>query len=331
MAERPTVIAIGQTWPDLSIEQEVLGEAGADVVDGRGLQPDDPLWAAASGVLLGTAYKLDAARLAALPRCRGVVRYGIGYDNVDVAAAEALGLVVGIVRDYCIDEVAEHAIACALSLARALPHWDRNVRSGAWRSGDKPRLRRLSALSFGIVGFGLIGRTVAEKARGLFGQILIHDPLANLTEADRAAGYLFVEALPDLLAQSDILTVHVPLTDATRGLLDARALARMKPSASVINVSRGGIVDEDALLDAVRAGRLAGAALDTFVKEPLPAGHPLIGEPRILLSPHVAWLSEEAELSLRRRASEELAQILRGALPGSPVTKINTRLSMPLS
>ena len=311
MPERLTAIAIGQTWPDLRIEQEVLGQ-GVQLVDGRSLPPGDPVWATASGVLLGTAKKLDAAGLEALPCCRGVVRYGIGYDNVDVAAAEELGMVVAIVRDYCIDEVAEHAIACALSLARALPHWDRNVRSGAWRSGQKPRVRRLSALSFGIIGFGLIGRTVAEKARGLFGRVLVYDPLASLTEADRASGYVFVDTLPDILEQADILSVHVPLTEGTRGLLDAPALARMKPSASVINVSRGGIVDEEALLDAVRAGRLAGAALDTFVREPIPAGHPLLDEPRILLSPHVAWLSEEAEVRLRQRASEELARILQG-------------------
>lgn len=313
------VAAIGQTWPDLAIEQAVLAPQGIEIVDARGIAGDDPLWSKLSGVLLGTAHKLDAAALAALPRCRGVVRYGIGYDNVDVDAASKLGMQVAIVRDYCIDEVAEHALACALALTRGLPHWDRNMRAGAWRSGDRPRLRKLSSLAFGIVGFGLIGRTVAAKASGLFGRVLVHDPIAQPTDADRAAGYEFVALLNDLLGAIDVLSVHVPLTDGTRALIDADALARMKPSAYVINVSRGGIVDEGALLDAVRSDRIAGAALDTFVKEPLPAENPLMQEPRILLSPHVAWLSEEAEIKLRQRASEELALILEGRAPASPV------------
>lgn len=319
------VIAVGQTWPDLSIEAGVLAAHGARILDGRTLAHDDPAWSNASGVLLGTAFKMDRSRIRAMPRCRGIVRCGIGYDNVDVAAAEELGIVVAIVRDYCLEEVAEHALAYALTLARALPHWDRNMRSGAWRGGHRPALHRLSALSFGIIGYGLIGRTVAQKASGLFGRILVHDPAVTLTPEDRASGYVFIDALSDLLKDADILSIHLPLSESTRNLIDAAALGCMKPTASVINVSRGGIVDEDALLAAIRAGRISGAALDTFVEEPVPAGHPLLEEPRILLSPHVAWLSEEAEANLRRRAAEELALALEGRSPTSPVTKANTR------
>ena len=196
------------------------------------------------------------------------------------------------------------------------------MRAGAWRSGDKPRLRQLSALSFGIVGFGLIGRTVAAKARGLFGRVLVHDPIAKPTDADIAAGYEFVDALSDLLARGRC-PQRARAAHRRHARADRRRRARPHEAVGdVINVSRGGIVDEDALLDAVRAGRLAGAALDTFVKEPLPAEHPLMREPRILLSPHVAWLSEEAEIKLRQRASEELALILEGRAPASPVGPI---------
>ena len=170
--------------------------------------------------MLGTAHKIDSARLATLKQCCGIVRYGIGYDNVDVTAAEALGIPVAIVRDYCIEEVAEHAIASALTLSRALPHWDRNVRSGAWRSGEKPRLRKFSSLAFAVIGFGLIGRTVAQKAKGLFGRVLIHDPMAKFTAEDRAA-YSIIDNLTDIIDAADILTVHVPLLDGTRALLDA--------------------------------------------------------------------------------------------------------------
>jgi len=320
--DRPVVVAIGQSWDDLQIEEKVLESSGATIVDGRNLAADDPAWDNVDGVLLGTATSLDPDRLADLARsgCKGIVRYGIGYDNVDAAAATELGMVVAIVRNYCVDEVAEHAVACGLSLARALPHWDRNVRSGAWRAGARPSMHRLSELSFGVVGFGLIGRTTALKAKGLFGRVQIYDPVVQLTEGDRALGLEAADDLNDLLATVDIVSVHLPLIPATRNLIDAKGMARMKPTAFVINVSRGGIVDEAALLDAVQNGKLAGAALDTFTKEPLAADHPLVSEPRILLSPHVAWLSDEAAVDLRRLASEEMALILRGEKPTTPVT-----------
>jgi len=320
--DKPVVVAIGQSWNDLKIEEKVLAEAGADLIDGRDLPADDPVWAKVSGILLGTATRLDAARLADLAKagCKGVVRFGIGYDNVDAKAATELGMTVAIVRNYCIDEVAEHAIACGLSLARGLSHWDRNIRSGAWRAGKRPNMHRLSELCFGIVGFGLIGRTAAHKARALFGRVLVYDPAVGLSDEDRASGLESAASLEDLLEQVDFVSVHLPLIPATRNLIDAAGMAHMKPTAYVINVSRGGIVDETALLDAVRNETLAGAALDTFSKEPLPADHPLIGEPRILLSPHVAWLSNEAEADLRRLASQEMALILRGEAPTTPVT-----------
>jgi D-3-phosphoglycerate dehydrogenase / 2-oxoglutarate reductase len=320
--DRPVVVAIGQSWDDLLIEEKVLEKAGARIVDGRNLSADDPVWNDVDGVLLGTATKLDPQRLEELAKsgCKGIVRYGIGYDNVDAAAATELGMLVAIVRNYCVDEVAEHAVACGLTLARAIPHWDRNVRAGHWRAGERPSMRRLSELCFGVVGFGLIGRTAALKAKALFGRVQVYDPVAQPSEEDRALGLEAADSLDDLLATVDIVSVHLPLIPATRNLIGAEGMARMKPTAFVINVSRGGIVDEEALLDAVQNGKLAGAALDTFTKEPLAADHPLVGEERILLSPHIAWLSDEAAVDLRRLASEEMALILRGEKPTTPVT-----------
>lgn len=318
----PLVAAVGHSWKDLDIEARVLAEAGARIVDGGALAPDDPTWNDVAGILLGTAARLDREHLTRYAKsgCKGIVRYGIGYDNVDAAAATELGMVVAIVREYCIDEVAEHAIACALSLARGISHWDRNIRSGAWRGGERPSMHRLSELCFGVVGFGLIGRTAAEKARGLFGRVMVYDPAVALNDRDRANGLEAADSLDDLLGEVDVLSVHLPLIPATRNLIDATGMARMKPTAYVINVSRGGIVDEAALLDAVREGQLAGGALDTFTTEPLPEDHPLIGEPRILLSPHIAWLSDEAAVDLRRLASTEMVRVLRGETPTTPVT-----------
>jgi len=313
-----TVVALGHSWPDLSLEEAALAPEGLRIVDGRDHAPGQGPWAEAAGVLLGTALRLDAARLAALPRCRAIVRYGMGYDNVDLAAARERGMTVAIVRDYCVDEVAEHTIAAALHLVRGLGHWDRSVRAGAWRR-ERLRLRRLSALTFTVVGFGLIGRAVVARARGLFGQVAVHDPWASPRDADRDSGLVFVGDFAAALRGADVLSVHVPLTEATRGLIAARELAAMKPTAYLLNMSRGGIVDEDALAHAVRVGALAGAAIDAFVTEPVHADHAFLAEPRILLSPHIAWLSEEAEVDLRQSASREMALILAGGPPTTPV------------
>jgi D-3-phosphoglycerate dehydrogenase len=297
----------------------LLAAVGARVIDGNRLPPDSPFWGEVAGVLLGTAERLSAARLRAMPNCRAVVRYGIGYDNVDIAAAKELGIVVGIVRDYCVDEVAEHTIACAMALSRGLVTWDRKVRGGEWRRGAAPRLQRVSGLCFALVGFGLIGRAVARRARALFGRVVVFDPWSAPTSEELAQGFEFLSSLDDLLIVADVLTVHVPLTPETRGLIGETALRRLKPSALVINVSRGGIVNEAALLDAISRGTLRGAAIDTFVEEPLPADHPFIGEPRILLSPHVAWLSDESVVALRQRASEEMCLALKGEPLSAPV------------
>lgn len=322
---QPLVVAIGQTWPDLAIEEQVLGPHGVRIIDGRGLSADDAVWTEAAGVLLGTAHKADGAFLRRLGNGRGVVRYGIGYDNVDIAVADELGLVVAIVRDYCIDEVAEHAIASALSLARGLPHWDRSVRAGNWRGKDGPRLRRISNLYFGVIGFGLIGRVVAAKGAGLFGRVGIYDPWAAIGDDDRRLGYEFHSGLAALLDKVDVLTVHVPLTDATSGLIDGTAMRRMKRGSIIINVSRGGIVDEGALMAEVSSGHIGAAALDTFTREPLHADDPLAQVPNILLSPHVAWLSEESAVALRQRAAEEMALILDGRPPSAPVSATKAR------
>jgi D-3-phosphoglycerate dehydrogenase len=314
-----TVVALGQSWPDLAIEESVLAPLGLRIVDGRDRKGSGGFaWAEASGVLLGTALRLDAALLDELPRCRAIVRFGMGYDNIDLNAARERGMTVAIVREYCKNEVAEHAIAAALHLTRGLGHWDRATRAGAWRR-ERIRLRRLSAISFGVVGFGLIGRWVADRARSLFGRVLVHDPWAARSPSDVEGGFQFVDSLGEMLQLADVLSLHVPLNDATRGLIGAAQLAAMKPDAYLINMSRGGIVDEAALLEAIQAGTIAGAAIDAFVEEPVPADHPFLSEPRMLLSPHIAWLSEEAEVALRESASREVALILSGKQPSNPI------------
>jgi len=319
----PVVIAIGQSWNELAIEKEVIDAAGATLIDGRQLAADDPIWKEAVVILLGTATKLDAARLAAIKeggKLKGVIRYGIGYDNVDAKAATELGIDVGIIRTYCIDEVSEHAVTSGLALARGLFHWDRNIRAGQWRAGARPPMRRLSQLCFGVIGYGLIGRAAALKAKGLFGRVLVFDPVAKPSAEDIALGIEVAADVDSLLKEVDIVSVHLPLIPATKNLIDAKRMKTMKPTSYIVNVSRGGIVDEEALLEAVKDGTVAGAALDTFTKEPLPADHPLMAEQRIIISPHIAWLSTEAEYDLRRFAAEEAVLVLNGKKPSALVT-----------
>ncbi|MGE3710896.1 MAG: NAD(P)-dependent oxidoreductase, partial [Hyphomicrobiaceae bacterium] len=221
------VLAFGHAFPDLLIEQKVLAAVGARVIDGNNLPAESPIWAEVTGVLLGTGERLTGARLRAMPKCRAVVRYGIGYDNIDVAAARDLGIVVGIVRDYCIDEVAEHTIACALAQSRDLIAWDRRVRTAQWRRGAMPRLPRISRLCLALVGFGLIGRAVALRARALFGRVAVFDPWTAPTSDERAQGFEFTSSLVELLAAADILSVHVPLTPETRGMIGDKELSRL--------------------------------------------------------------------------------------------------------
>jgi D-3-phosphoglycerate dehydrogenase len=321
MASNPVVLAVGQSWNELGFEEKVLA-GKATLVDGRKLDANDPVWKEATVILLGTQYKLDAERLKAIAggKLKGVIRYGIGYDNVDAKAATELGIAVGIIRTYCIEEVSEHAVTLALTLARGVVHWDRNMRTGQWRAGARPPMRRLSKLTFGVVGYGMIGRMAAQKAKTFFGRVLAYDPYAKPTAEDKAMGIEEYADVDAVLNESDIVSVHLPLLPSTKNLISTERLKAMKKTAYVINVSRGGIVDEEAIVAAVQAGEVAGAALDTFTKEPLPADHPLLKEPKILVSPHIAWLSDEAEVDLRRLAAEEALLVINGEKPSAQVT-----------
>ncbi len=319
MSGAPIVAAYGHLFPNLDIEREVLGRAGIQLVDANRCSDDELAALGARGILLGAFQKLDRARLTRLTACDGVVRVGIGVDNVDLQAAKQAHIVVCNVPDYCVEEVAVHVLGCSLALLRALSYWDRSVRSGTWRGEHPPSLRRPSTCILGIIGFGQIGKILEDRAKQIFGRIKIYDPWYK--QGSHAVGPRteFVSNLDDLLSQADVASVHVPLTRDTENMLDEPELRKMKPGAFVINASRGGIVNVPALLQAIRERHLAGAALDTFTKEPLPSDDELLSEDRILLSPHIAWKSEEAETELRRGSAEEMVRILTGARPRSQI------------
>ena len=270
---RPRVATIGHRFPDSALEATVLERAGIDV-DWLGPMPKAEALraaAAADAVLLGTAFSLDAEALAALARCRLVIRYGVGVDNVDLETAARRNITVCNVPDYGVEEVATHAIALLLAFARRLDVWSAAVREGRWGSAvPTVRLRRLSQTTLGVVGAGRIGRAVIERARGIWGRVVASDPVIDAA----ALGTLGAQKLEfgSVLAESDFLTIHVPSVSETRGMLGADQFRAMKRGVVLVNCSRGDVIDEEALIRALDDGTVAGAGLDVFATEPPVAG-----------------------------------------------------------
>ncbi|MCS7100350.1 MAG: C-terminal binding protein [Burkholderiaceae bacterium] len=300
-------------FPDLELERRLFREAGMELVEAQCRTEQDVIDAAAGcdGLLVQYA-PVNARVFAARPQIRIASRYGAGYDTIDVADARAYGVWVANSPDYGVGEVATHALAMALALLRHLPQYDRDVRAGRWHYTTPGPIRRASELTLGIVGLGRIGKRMAHVARNVFARVIACDPY--LIDGDFPA-YVQRVDLEALCAQADVVSLHVPLTDETRGLFGARTLARMRRGAILINTARGAVVDIDALLAALEAGALDGAALDVLPQEPPPAGHPLLAHPRVLLSPHAAFYSEAAEVELRRKAAQNLIDWARTGRP----------------
>lgn len=302
--------------------EEDLAEVAAAGAEARSLPGHDAseLAAAASDAAAVLVYHatLDRAILAEMPSCRVIARCGAGYDNVDVSAARERGIVVTYVPDYGVADVADHTLALLLGCVRRLVAADAAVRSGGWPTyAELGPMHRLAGRRLGLLGFGRIARAVAVRARAFGMSILVHDPYVAAAEVV-AEGALPVDA-DTLFAESDVVSLHAPLTPSTRGAVDRRALGRMRPNAILINTGRGELVDEDALVDALREHRLAAAGLDVYTEEPLPADSPLRSLRSVTLTPHIAAFTDEALSEVRRRALADALRVLAGAAPRDPV------------
>jgi D-3-phosphoglycerate dehydrogenase len=304
------VAVLDHVFPSLDPERGVLEPLGIEVLDGGGLDVGESLRLAAraDGILLGARLQLTRERLDALSNCRVIVRYGIGVNNVDLEAARERGIAVGFVPDYCVEEVANHAIALMLALHRRLAQFDARVREGEWGLPGGISIPRLSECSLGLVGAGRIGLAVAARAAALGMAVLVFDPAYDASTGPAVR----VDHLETLLESSDVVSLHLPLLPSTRGILNAERIAAMKPGALLVNVSRGGLVDEHALVAALEDGRLAGAGIDTPEHEPLPADDPLRDAKNLLLTPHVAWFSDGARAELQASAAGEAGRVLTG-------------------
>jgi D-3-phosphoglycerate dehydrogenase len=248
-----------------------------------------------------------------------VIRYGIGYDNVDVEAARRLGVRVCNVPDYGVSTVADHTVTLLLTLLRKVHRFDSEMRERDWFTpGELGSLPGFEETTIGLVGSGRIGRAVVDRLRAFAFDIRIHDPY--LDDADITAIGATPSGLDDLLGAAHAISVHTPLTPETRHLFGASTFARMRPGAFLVNTSRGGVIDEAALVAAVRDGRLGGAALDVFESEPLPADSELRTLPNVILTPHAAFFSDSSLAALQGLATEEADRALTGAPLRSPVT-----------
>lgn len=315
---RPLAVITDDRFGECEIERAVLDRAGIDLAIAKCRSSADVVQAAREAdALLVNLAPVDASAIEALERCKVIARYGIGLDNVDVEAAKRRGIVVANVPGYCDAEVAEHALALILALARSLPLRDRVVRAGEWNA--RATNRRVAGSVLGILGFGGTGKALARAALGLgFREILVWSPHivqarieAALGPAPAALGArVRPAAFDELFEASDWVSLHIPLKPETRGLVGRRELALMKPDAALVNVSRGAIVDEEALVEALAAGALGGAGLDVFVAEPLPKGSRLRSFPRVILTDHSAYASRESILELRRRTAENAVAAL---------------------
>lgn len=312
----PRVLLTDHPWPDTTLERDLLARAGLQLVCGpaTAAEPQEitRLAAETDPVAILTCWApVPAAAIVAPSDLRIVARLGVGLDNIDVAAATARGAWVSNVPDYCVEEVADHAVALMLGQFRGVVRLDREVRRDGWRN-PIIRLRRISSLCVGLIGFGRIGQATAVRLRSFGCRLLAH------SRSNRDAGGLAVPVpLSVIQAEADVIVLQAPLTAETAGMVDRAFLRGCARRPLLINVGRGGLVDNEALLEALDEGWIGGAALDVIAGEPNPPAAVLARED-IIVTPHVAYLSEESLLELRRRACEDVIRAVAGEAPANP-------------
>lgn len=315
---RYKVLVTDYAWPSLEIERGVLAAVDAELVVAASGAAHELVALAADVDAILTCWKpVPVAALDAASRCLIVSRYGIGLDNIPVDHATALGILVTNVPDFCLEEVSNHALALLMACNRRVVAFARATAAGEWDLSLGRTMPRLAGQTLGLIGYGNIARSLATKARALGLHILAYTP--RLPTDTLAPWGVATNDLAFLLRSADYVSIHVPLTEATRGLIDATALRTMKPTAYLINTSRGAVIDEDALVRALAEGWIAGAALDVLTQEPPPPDHPLLRLDNVIVTPHAAFYSTAAIAELARKAAERVAAVLRGELPPNVV------------
>lgn len=315
---RPLIAVTDSPFPSLDPAKAALARVDPELRMAKSASAEDILAVARDAdAILVTYAKLPGDLLRQLTRCKAIGRFGLGVDNIDIAAAAELGITVTYVPDYCMHEVSDHAMALLLALARKIPLSNKLVQAGRWEMPAVVPIHRLAGRVLGLVGFGNIPRALAPKAKAFGLRVVTHDPYVS-QQALAAAGVESV-SFDRLLEISDFVSIHAPLMPATRGLFNAEVFGKMKTGALLINTARGPLVDEDALVSALDSGRLGGAALDVVAVEPLPKDSRLIGRDNVILTPHTAFYSVEALNELQSKCAADVARVLSGEKPVYPV------------
>ena len=312
------ILVTDVAWPSVEPEAEVLARVGGELILAESGSEEELLdLVPAADAILTCWGHVPASVIRAGSRLQVIGRYGIGVDNIAVEEATRLGILVTNVPAYCLDEVSDHAMALILACARKVCHFNLRVHAGDWEIKSGKPLFRVRGQTLGIIGFGKIGQTLAPKAKAFGMRVLVYDPYVDAETAKARQGEK--TELDALLAEADFVSIHAPLTESTRGMIDAARLRQMKATAFIINTARGAIIDQDALVRALEEGWIAGAALDVFVPERLSPDHPLLELPNVITTPHVAFYSEESLRDLEIQAAENVAAVLSGRRPASVV------------
>ena len=324
---KPKVVVADYDFGDVAIERSIVTGAGFELVPAQCKSEDDVIAVAANADAVITQYaEIGKRAIQSFTRCKVIARYGIGVDIVDVDAATAKNIVVtNVPNDWCMNEVADHAVALLLALVRKLPTYDRATRAGEWHWQSGRPLQRLQQGTLGLFSFGAIAKEITRRMRGFGVRIIANDPFVDAREA-ASAGVSLV-SFEELLAQSDYLMIQAPLTRETYGRFGETELRRMKRGAILINTARGPIVKDADLYRVLKEGWLAGAGLDDLEEEPAKLvgwrpNNPLFRLENVIITPHAAYYSEQSIQIVRRFASEEVVRVLRGQVPLSPVNQV---------
>jgi D-3-phosphoglycerate dehydrogenase len=301
-------------YESLGIEQQVLSQLDCEFIAAQCRTEDEVIEATqyADGILNQYA-PITERVIENMKNCKVISRYGVGVNTIDLEAATRKGIVVANCTDYCLDEVADHAMALLLNAARKVSLLNNRTKAGEWDYKQAVPLARLRGKVLGLAGFGRIAQNVSVKAKAFGFRILTHDPYIT----DKLAAAYGVESvdLHTLCSESDFISVHLPLTEATRGLIGSKQFSAMKPEAVIINTSRGPVLNEEALTEAIRTSKIAGAALDVLEQEPVDPLHPFLTMDQVTLTPHVAWYSEESERELKRKVAQNILDVFSGFYP----------------
>ncbi|MCC6869287.1 MAG: C-terminal binding protein [Burkholderiales bacterium] len=315
----PRILYADNDYPDIALERAIFDPAGVEIVTAQCKTEDEVIAHGRDCCAILLQYApITAKVIAALPAVGIVSRIGAGFDTVDTEACATAGVWVANSPDYGVGEVATHALALALASIRNVVAYDRDVRAGTWHFESSGAIPRASSLTLGIVGLGRIGKRMAHIARNAFARVVAYDPY--LIDGDFPAYVERVPSLADLARTADVVSVHTPLTRETRGMLDAAFFGAMKPGTYFVNTARGAIVNIPDLVAALHAGSVRAAGLDVLPEEPVPPGSPLLAHPRVILTPHAAFYSVEAEKELRRKAARNIVTWLATGRPDYVVT-----------